>query len=86
MLSSNAIFIRNGTEVKVAGDAIVPGDVVVLSLGDRVPADLRMIQVSQLAAPEDALTGESVPIDKTVAAIESEGDPKAVPLGDRHNM
>ena len=45
-----------------------------------------MIQVSQLAAPEDALTGESVPIDKTVAAIESEGDPKAVPLGDRHNM
>jgi len=86
MLSSDAIVVRNGTEVKVAGDVIVPGDVVVLSLGDRVPADLRMIQVSQLAAAEAALTGEAVPIDKTVAPIECEGNPKAVPLGDRHNM
>jgi len=85
MLSSEAVVVRNGTETKVPGDAIVPGDVVVLSLGDRVPADLRMLSVSQLAAAEAALTGESVPIDKTVEPIESD-NPKAVPLGDRHNM
>jgi magnesium-transporting ATPase (P-type) len=85
MLSSDAIVVRNGTESKVPADEIVPGDVVVLSLGDRVPADLRMLEVSQLASAEAALTGESVPIDKTVDKIESD-DPKSVPLGDRHNM
>ncbi|CAJ1959112.1 unnamed protein product [Cylindrotheca closterium] len=85
MLSSDAIVLRNGIETKVPAEEVVPGDVVVLSLGDRVPADLRMIEVSQLASAEAALTGESVPIDKTVDVIESE-NPKSVPLGDRHNM
>jgi magnesium-transporting ATPase (P-type) len=86
MLSSDAIVVRNGTEAKVKGTEIVPGDVVMLSLGDRVPADLRMIEVVNLACAEAALTGESVPIDKTTDAIESGDDPKRTPLGDRHNM
>jgi magnesium-transporting ATPase (P-type) len=86
MLSSDAIVVRNGTECKVKGTEIVPGDVVMLSLGDRVPADLRMIEVVNLACAEAALTGESVPIDKTVDAIDSGDDPKRTPLGDRHNM
>jgi magnesium-transporting ATPase (P-type) len=64
----------------------VPGDVVRLSLGDRVPADLRMVEVGDLATQEAALTGESVPIDKTVDKIAIEGDPSTTPLGDRHNM
>lgn len=85
MLSSDAVVVRNGVETKVPADTIVPGDVVILSLGDRVPADLRMLEVVQLASAEAALTGESVPIDKTVDKIESD-DPKSVPLGDRHNM
>ncbi|CAJ1958640.1 unnamed protein product [Cylindrotheca closterium] len=85
MLSADAIVVRGGTEVKVPADEIVPGDIVMLSLGDRVPADLRMLTVSQLACAEAALTGESVPIDKTVEKIESD-EPKSVPLGDRHNM
>mmetsp|Transcript_14776 Transcript_14776/g.35657 ORF Transcript_14776/g.35657 Transcript_14776/m.35657 type:complete len:1076 (+) Transcript_14776:88-3315(+) len=85
MLSADAIVVRDGTETKVPADEIVPGDVVALSLGDRVPADLRMIEVVQLACAEAALTGESVPIDKTVDKIESD-EPKSVPLGDRHNM
>ncbi|KAL3938147.1 MAG: hypothetical protein SGBAC_006877 [Bacillariaceae sp.] len=85
MLSTDAIVVRNGTEMKVPADEVVPGDVVVLSLGDRVPADLRMIKVSQLASAEASLTGESVPIDKGTGKIESE-DPKSVPLGDRQNM
>ena len=87
MLSSDAVVVRGGTETKVPASDIVPGDVVMLSLGDRVPADLRMIEVNNLACAEAALTGESVPIDKTVDAIDVEGkDPYSVPLGDRHNM
>jgi magnesium-transporting ATPase (P-type) len=85
MLSSDAIVIRNGTQSQVPANEIVPGDVVVLSLGDRIPADLRMIEVVQLASAEAALTGESVPIDKTVDPIVSDNT-ATVPLGDRHNM
>ena len=86
MMSSDALVIRDGKDVKVPGDEIVPGEIVKLNLGDRVPADLRMIEVSNLSALEAALTGESVPIDKTVDVIQVEGDPSQTPLGDRHNM
>lgn len=86
MLSSDAVVIRDGKETKIPADKLVPGDVVKLSLGDRVPADLRMCEVGNLAAQEAALTGESVPIDKTVDSIPVEGDPMQTPLGDRHNM
>lgn len=86
MLSSDAVLVRNGKEVKVPANLIVPGDIVRLSLGDRVPADVRMCNVSQLSAGEAALTGESVPVEKTTDAIEVEGDPMQTPLGDRHNM
>ena len=87
MLSSDAIVVRNGTETKVAANLIVPGDVVILGLGDRIPADIRMIEVSNLASAEAALTGESVPIDKHVDKIDSnDGDPSKTPLGDRQNM
>jgi len=86
MLSSDALLVRDGKDVKVPADEIVPGDVVKLSLGDRVPADLRMCEVSNLAALEAALTGEAVPIDKTVDAIDCGADPNSTPLGDRHNM
>jgi len=86
MLSSDAVVIRDGKDIKVPSQFLVPGDMVKLSLGDKVPADLRMCTVGQLACAEAALTGESVPIEKTVDAIPVEGDPMATPLGDRHNM
>jgi magnesium-transporting ATPase (P-type) len=88
MLSADAVVIRDGSETKVAANLIVPGDVVILGLGDRIPADLRMIEVSNLASAEAALTGESVPIDKVTEAIPLRDgqDPKQVPLGDRKNM
>lgn len=88
MLSSDAVVVRDGTESKVPANLIVPGDIVVLGLGDRIPADLRMIEVSNMASAEAALTGESVPIEKVTEAIElNEGQlPKQVPLGDRKNM
>jgi magnesium-transporting ATPase (P-type) len=86
MLSSDARVIRDGEEVMIPGVEVVPGDLVVLSLGDRIPADLRMVEVRNLACEEAALTGESVPIDKTTDAIVVEGNPDQTPLGDRHNM
>ncbi len=86
MLSSDALVIRDGKDVKIPAEEIVPGDVVKLSLGDRVPADLRMVEVSNLSSLEAALTGEAVPIDKTIEAIDAGEDPSQTPLGDRHNM
>lgn len=86
MLSSDAVVIRDGKEIKVPAQELVPGDMVKLSLGDKVPADLRMCTVGQLACAEAALTGESVPIEKTVGAIAVDGDPMQTPLGDRNNM
>ncbi|KAL7503624.1 hypothetical protein ACHAXN_002895, partial [Cyclotella atomus] len=88
MLSTDARVIRGGKEIMIPAGDIVPGDVCLLGLGDKIPADLRMISVSNLATGEAALTGESVPIDKQVEAISVEGglDPEQVPLGDRKNM
>jgi magnesium-transporting ATPase (P-type) len=86
MLSSEAVVIRDGQDIIIPSTELVPGDIVRLSLGDRVPADLRMIEVTNLAAQEAALTGESVPVDKTVEPIVGYADPNSQPLGDRHNM
>jgi magnesium-transporting ATPase (P-type) len=88
MLSSDAVVLRDGVEQKIHAEDLVPGDVVRLGLGDRVPADLRLCSVNNLAALEAALTGESVPIDKCVEAIHVEDgqDPNLQPLGDRHCM
>ena len=88
MLSADAVVIRDGKETKVPGTMVVPGDVVVLTLGDRIPADIRMLEVNNMASAEAALTGEAVPIEKSADAIvPKEGlSPKQVPLGDRHNM
>ena len=86
MMSSDALVLRDDADVKIPADEIVPGEIVKLSLGDRVPADLRLLEVSNLSALEAALTGESVPIDKTVEPIEANGDPSQTPIGDRHNM
>lgn len=87
MLSSDAVVIRDGKEIKIDAQELVPGDIVKISTGDRVPADLRMCSVNNLAAQEAALTGESVPIDKQTEPVEvPEGDPNKQPLGDRHNM
>jgi len=86
MLSSDAVVIRDSAEIKISAEQLVQGDIVKLSLGDRVPADLRMCRVNNLAAQEAALTGESVPIDKQVDPVHVEGDPNQQPLGDRHNM
>jgi magnesium-transporting ATPase (P-type) len=88
MLSAEAVAVRDGKEVKVPAETLVPGDVVKLNQGDRVPADVRLFQVSNFATLEAALTGEPVPINKKASALSvPEGtDPMLTPLGDRHNM
>jgi len=88
MLSSDAMVVRDGQEQKIASNEVIPGDVVVLGLGDRVPADIRCLQVSNLACQEAALTGESLPVEKQIAKLvcESAKDADRVPLGDRVNL
>ncbi len=81
MLSSTARVLRDGERRELAADLLVPGDVVLLAAGDRVPADLRLIEVRGLRIDESALTGESVPADKGAAPVA----PDAV-LGDRSSM
>ena len=81
MLVSKVRVRRGGEIVEVVTDDLVPGDVVLLEAGDRVPADGRLVVAANLSIDESSLTGESVPVEKdatSLAATES-------PLGDRHS-
>ena len=76
-----AVVVRSGTEHRVNSAELVPGDIIVLEVGDRVPADSRVIEEAHFQAEESSLTGESFPVSKQtepVAAISM--------LGDRHSM
>ncbi|HKK36482.1 MAG TPA: cation-transporting P-type ATPase [Paracoccaceae bacterium] len=72
---------RDGRERGVDADGLVRGDVVLLEAGEVVPADLRLCEVSSLRLDESAMTGESVPVSKTVEPLEGE-----LPLADRTNL
>ena len=74
--------IRDDRQVTVKSEDLVIGDIIVLEAGDAVPADARLIECASIKAEESALTGESVPVNKTEEIIE----PENVPLGDRKNM
>jgi Ca2+-transporting ATPase len=82
MAAPVAHVLRDGRETAVPARELVPGDVVLLRAGDRVPADARIFQAVNLAVDEAALTGESTASDKTTEAL---GDPQ-LPLGDRVNL
>ncbi len=73
---------RNGSAIVIASRQIVPGDIILLETGDRVPADARLIEVSSLKTDEAALTGESMPVDKRTAALAGE----EAPVAERKNM
>ena len=77
--------IRDGRQRVIRSEELVPGDIIVLEAGDAVPADARIIECASMKVEEAALTGESVPVNKTSDAL-SLGDAKDVPLGDRKNM
>ncbi|MBS0511952.1 MAG: cation-transporting P-type ATPase [Proteobacteria bacterium] len=81
MLSPHAKVIRDGSRREIDAAELVPGDVVVLASGDRVPADLRLFAVKDLRIEEAALTGESLPAEKGLAPVQPDA-----PLGDRTGM
>ncbi len=81
MAAPTANVIRDGKEVELPARDLVPGDVFLLRAGDKVPADARLFESVNLQVEEAPLTGESVPIEKHVAAISGE-----TAIGDRKNM
>ncbi|MBN2168309.1 MAG: calcium-translocating P-type ATPase, PMCA-type [Actinobacteria bacterium] len=74
--------IRDGAEVTVPAEKLVPGDLMVLETGDKISADGRLLTAVNLKTNESSLTGESMAIEKRAAPIDDPG----APVGDRHNM
>lgn len=74
---------RRGEVQQISAEELVPGDIVLLQEGDRIPADGRLVESVNLQVEEAALTGESVPVEKQTDALAGEDD---IPLGDRANM
>lgn len=81
MLSLSAMVMRDGRRVEIAAEELVPGDIVLLASGDKVPADLRLIETRNLRIEEAALTGESEPVEKSPDAVAENA-----PIGDRTGM
>ena len=80
-MASDATVHRSGTRQRLNARALVPGDLVWLAAGDRVPADLRVIDARSMNAAEAALTGESAAVGKHCEALGAD-----TPLADRANM
>ena len=81
MLALTASVLRDAVRRSVKGEELVPGDIVMLEAGDKVPADVRLISVNGLQIQEAILTGESVPVEKSTRPVD-----KAAPVGDRKCM
>ncbi|EAQ96072.1 cation-translocating P-type ATPase [Congregibacter litoralis] len=82
MMVPECLVLRDGERQRLPSRLLVPGDIVVLEAGDKIPADLRFIDVSNLHVDESSLTGESVPVEKITAALSGES---LVP-GDQRNI
>jgi magnesium-transporting ATPase (P-type) len=91
--SPSASVLRNGNISVIPNAEVVPGDIVLLKMGDTIPADLRLFEAMNLASDESSLTGEAVPVEKTVdndilvpgseKLATAEGD---ISIGDRTNI
>ncbi|MFN3991247.1 MAG: HAD-IC family P-type ATPase [Erythrobacter sp.] len=81
MIAAQALVVRDGRRIKVAVSQLVPGDIVIIEAGDRVPADLRLLRARGLLIDEAALTGESVAAEKNEGIVAADAA-----LGDRTNM
>lgn len=81
MLAPRAFVLRSGMRKSIESESIVPGDIVILEAGDKVPADLRLITANGLQIQEAILTGESVPVSKQIKLV-----PEQAALGDRTNI
>lgn len=81
LIAPRTTVLREGTRQQIDASLVVPGDLVLLEAGDRVPADLRLLRASRLRIDESPLTGESIAIDKQVAPV-----PPEAGLNDRLDM
>ena len=81
MLSPTVGVLRDGKERRIQSKELVPGDVVILEAGDRIPADSRLIEISSLNIDEAPLTGESIPVSKVLDSL-----PIDTPISDMKNM
>ena len=77
--------LRDGKQITIKSEDLVPGDIIILEAGDAVPADARITESASMKIEEAALTGESVPVNK-ICDILNLKDEKDIPLGDRKNM
>lgn len=80
--SPTARVVRDGSDITIQAENVVPGDIVIVKTGDTIPADLRLIDCTNFETDEALLTGESIPIAKDSKAIYSQ----EIPVGDRLNM
>jgi magnesium-transporting ATPase (P-type) len=81
MISPKASVLRAGHRLTIDASEVVPGDILLLEAGDRVTADVRLIRARNLAIDEAILTGESVPVQKSIEPVT-----ESAPIGDRHAM
>jgi P-type Ca2+ transporter type 2C len=81
LAAPESTVVRDGERQRVAADQIVPGDIVMVEAGDRVPADARLIESANLHTDEAPLTGESMPVAKEIQPLDAD-----VGIGDRRNM
>ncbi|MBM4271709.1 MAG: cation-translocating P-type ATPase [Deltaproteobacteria bacterium] len=81
MLSPTITVLRNGNEEEILSKELVPGDILLLEAGDRIPADARLVEIHSLRCDEAPLTGESIPVGKDVLPLS-----EVVRVSDRKNM
>ena len=81
MAAPTVSVLRDGDETEIPARELVPGDIIIIRTGDRIPADARLIEAANLRTNEAPLTGESTPVEKISTPIEGE-----VNIGDRQNM
>ncbi len=81
MSAPKAKVLRDGVRTQIDTSKIVPGDIIFLETGDKVPADARLLENVNLAAQESSLTGESIPVEKTIEALAID-----LQIGERRNM
>ncbi|MBW2999195.1 calcium-transporting P-type ATPase, PMR1-type [Candidatus Woesearchaeota archaeon] len=81
MVSLKAFVLRDGKEIEIDAEKLVPGDIIILETGEKIPADSRLIEIANLQTQEAALTGESMPVKKILSILK-----KGISIGDRKNM
>ena len=81
LAAPRARVLRDGKETIIPARMVVPGDIILLEAGDRIPADARVIEIVELKTEEAALTGESTPVNKSIEIVDEK-----TPVADRKNM